>query len=59
MQWPYVLSLAYSIVLAFIYGIGQINPSTIGKAWFFLTLGVAFNAVADLLLGFYVHKREL
>lgn len=26
MQWPYALSLAYSIVLAFIYGVGQLSP---------------------------------
>jgi len=47
MQWPYVLSLVYSIVLAFIYGVGQVNPQfmlVFSNIVFPATAGVAVMA---------------
>jgi len=60
MQWPYVLSLVYSIVLAFIYGVGQLRPQFIlvfSNIIFPATAGVTVIA-SFLILNQYARRRR-
>ena len=54
MQWPYVLGLGYSIVLAFIYGVGQLSLE-----FMFVFTNILFpvTAGAVVLVSFWVMKK--
>jgi len=54
MQWLYVLGLVYSIVLAFVYGVAQINPE-----FMLVFSNVLFPATAGItvIASFWILKR--
>lgn len=54
MQRPYVLGLAYSIVLALIYGVGQLN---LGLMLFFSTFVMMTTQAVALIATFWTTKR--
>jgi len=61
MQWQYVLSLVYSIVLAFIYGAGQLSPEfmlVFSNILFPATAGVAVMASFWTLKRYAAHNPK-
>jgi len=54
MQWPYALSLGYSIVLAFIYIVGQLNPE-----FMLVFSNILFPATAGfaVMMSFWILKK--